>query len=132
MLLILQLLACFVLWTVVLIAAFEVYACILRLIASLPSKLPLLLGYSLYCAIGGVIFVVPVFLLELILGPGEIPGAILEAILAPNQPQIAIGVSAIVYVSPILAYWFFQRRHMASLKELGYFLSITHVSANNG
>ena len=116
---ILQLLACFSLWTVALMAVFEAYAWLLRRMASLPSKLPLLFGYSLYCVIGGVIFVLPIFGFELILGQGTFP--------APHQPQIAIMVVATVNGSPILAYWLFQRRHMSSLKELGYFLPIKRL-----
>ena len=114
---ILQLFACFALWTAALMAVFEAYAWLLRCMASLPRKLPLWFGYSLYCVIGGVSFGLPfMLLLEQIPRPELIP--------ALNQPQIAIGVFATVNGSPILAYWFFQRRHMASLKELGYFLPI--------
>jgi hypothetical protein len=73
------------------------------------------LGYSLYCVIGGVIFVLPVFGFELILEHG--------AFMVFEQPQIAdIGVLATVNGSPIFAYLFFSRRHMAALKKLGYFI----------
>lgn len=104
-----QLLAYFVVCTVVLIAVFEVFAWLLRRIVCLARPFPLLIGILLYVIIACV-FVLPLFGLEFLQRP---------YLASFELVRLVGGVGYLT--SLLLAVLFFRHRHLDALKSLGYF-----------
>ena len=105
----LQLLTYLAVCTVALMAVLEAFAWLLRRVAPLPRPLPLLLGLLLYGLVACA-FALPLFGLELVQGPRT----------AASEAMRSVGLLGYL-VSLLLAVLFFRRRHLDTLKALGYF-----------
>lgn len=103
------LLGYFVACTVGLVVVLEVFAWLLRHLARLRRPFPLLLGLLLY---GGVAFMFALPLIGLEFFQSQRAAA--------SAPFRSLGLVGYL-VSLLLAVLFFRRRHLHSLKGLGYF-----------
>ena len=107
----LKLITYFTVWAVVLIMAIEIYSWLLRRAARLPAPAPLILGLISYVAVAGT-YALPLLGLELIQGS------------QPDETLRLVNLS--LYLACILIpTWYFRRRHLDTLKAMGYFRSAT-------
>jgi hypothetical protein len=104
-----KLLAYLTVWTVVLMAVLEAYAWLLRCVARLSRPLPLLLGLLLYVVLACA-FALALFVLDFVLGPPEESGELVRS----------VGLVGYL-ICLLLGAMFFKRRHLNTLKALGYF-----------
>jgi hypothetical protein len=108
-----QLIAFFIAWTAVLLLACEVYAWLLRCAARLPRLFRLLLGTLAYLFIVAII-ALPMFGFDFLLGP-----FISSTTIRYVWMQSILGC-------PWFALVFFYKRHVPTLKTLGFFQSRTY------
>ena len=104
-----QLLGYFIVWTIVLMGVLEVFARCLRHFARLPRLFALLLSLVLYGVVACV-FALPLFGLELV-----------QPRAATHSEAVRMAGLIAYLVSLLLAVLFFRRRHLDTLKALGYF-----------
>lgn len=113
-----QLFLYFMLCLILSAAVLELYAGFLRCAARLPRPLPGLSARLSACVLGGGIFVLPFWGLDFFSGWAFTP--------VNNSLEEALPLLC-AFLCPFFAYVFFYCRHMARLKELGYFLPVERL-----
>lgn len=100
----------FLVWTGAIIAVLEGFAWLLGRVARLPRPFPLMLGILFYGIVASTFFL-GIFGLEILQGP----------LTSHNETDREIFL--IVYLACwLVGILFFRRRHLDTLKSLGYFL----------